>query len=71
VIKDVLVRAKRGDEVLGEAEITSVQREKQETKEVFEGELCGVNLKTTKKLLLEEGDVLEFFTREIVQRTLA
>jgi translation initiation factor IF-2 len=70
VTKDLLVRAKRGEEVLGEAEITSVQREQTEAKEVFEGDLCGVNLKTTKKLLLEEGDTLEFFTREIVKRTL-
>lgn len=70
VTKGLLVRAKRGEEVIGEAEITSVQREQAEAKEVFEGDLCGVNLKTTKKLLLEEGDILEFFTREIVQRTL-
>jgi len=70
VVSNVLVRAKRGDEVLGEAEITSVQREKTEAKEVFEGDLCGISLKTRRKLLLEEGDVLEFFTRELVQRTL-
>ncbi len=70
VTKDLLVRAKRGEEILGEAEITSVQREQIEAKEVFEGDMCGVNLKTTKKLQLEEGDILEFFTRAIVQRTL-
>lgn len=70
VTKDLLVRAKRGDEVIGEAEITSVQREKTEAKEVFEGDLCGVSLKTAKKLLLEEGDILEFFTREVVKRSL-
>lgn len=70
VTKDLLVRAKRGDEVIGEAEITNVQREKSEVKEVFEGDLCGINLKTTRKLQLEEGDTLEFFTRELKQRTL-
>ena len=70
VTKDLLVRAKRGDEVVGEAEITSVQREQTEAKEVFEGDMCGVSLKTHKKLLLEEGDILEFFTREIVKRSL-
>ena len=64
------VRAKRGDEVLGEAEITSVQREKIEAREVFEGDMCGLNLKTERKLQLEEGDMLEFFTRETVQRHL-
>ncbi len=67
----LLVRAKHGDEVIGEAEVTSVQREKSEAKEVFEGDMCGINLKTTKKLLLEEGDTLEFFTRELVKRTLS
>ncbi len=70
VTKDLLVRAKRGDEIIGEAEVSSVQREKAEAKEVFEGDLCGINLKTRHKLQLEEGDVLEFFTRELKQRTL-
>jgi len=67
----LLARAKRGDEVLAEVEVTKVQRAQQEAKEVFEGDMCGLSLKTTKKLLLEEGDTLEFFTRELVKRTLA
>jgi translation initiation factor IF-2 len=66
----LLVRAKRGDEVLGEAEITNLQREKIEVKEAFEGDLCGMSLKTTKKIQLEIGDTLEFFTREVVERKL-
>lgn len=66
----LLVRAKRGDELLGEAEVTSVQRDKQEAKEVFEGEMCGLSLKTNKKILLEIGDTLEFFSREVVKRKL-
>ena len=70
VTSGLLVRAKRGDEVLAEAEVTSVQRQQQEAKEVFEGEMCGLSLKTDKKLQLEEGDTLEFFTREVVKRTL-
>lgn len=71
VTAGLLVRAKRGGEVIGEAELTSVQREKSEAKDVFEGEMCGLSLKTSRKLQLEENDVLEFFTREVVQRTLA
>jgi translation initiation factor IF-2 len=70
-IPNVLVRVRRGDEQLAEVEVTSVQRQQQEAKEVFEGELCGLSLKTDKKLLLEEGDKLEFFTRELVSRTLS
>jgi translation initiation factor IF-2 len=69
-VPQVLVRVKRGDEQLAEVEVTSVQRQQQEAKEVFEGELCGLSLKTHKKLLVEEGDTLEFFTRELVKRTL-
>lgn len=69
-VPNVLARVKRGDEQLAEVEVVNVQRQQQEAKEVFEGELCGLSLKTTKKLLLEEGDRLEFFTRELVKRTL-
>ena len=70
VVADVLARVKRGGELLAEVEVTSVQRQQQEAKEVFEGEMCGLNLKTEKKLTIEEGDKLEFFTRELVKRTL-
>ncbi len=71
---NLLVRMKRGKgeaaEVLGEATITNLQREKVEVKEAFEGDMCGMSLKTTRKVLLEIGDTLEFFTREIVERHL-
>jgi translation initiation factor IF-2 len=67
---NVIARVKRGGEQLAEVEVTKVQRGQQDAKEVFEGELCGLSLKTTKKLLVEEGDTIEFFTRELVKRTL-
>lgn len=70
VTPGVLVRIKRGDDKIAEVEATSVQREQQEAKEVFEGELCGVSLKTDKKVAIEVGDTLEFFRRELVNRTL-
>ncbi len=70
VTAGLLTRVKRGGEQIAEVEVTSVQRNQQEAKEVFEGELCGLSLKTDKKLLIEEGDTLEFFTRELVSRTL-
>lgn len=65
-----LVRAYRGDEVLAEAAVVSVQRGPQEAQEVFEGELCGISLKTNGRLNLQEGDRLEFFNRETVKATL-
>jgi translation initiation factor IF-2 len=66
----VRARVMRGDEKIAEVEVTKVQRQQVEAKEVFEGEMCGLSLKTEKKLALEEGDKLEFFTREVVKRTL-
>lgn len=69
-VAGVLARVRRGDEQLAEVEVTKVQRQQQEAKEVFEGEMCGLSLKTTKKLLIEEGDTIEFFSRELVKRTL-
>lgn len=70
VAAGLLARVKRDGVQLAEVEVTSVQRQQQEAKEVFEGELCGLSLKTDKKLLLEEGDKLEFFTRELMKRTI-
>lgn len=71
VTANVLARLRRGDEQLAEVEITSVQRQQQEAKEVFEGEMCGLSLKTTKKLIVEVDDTLELFTRELVKRSLS
>ncbi len=66
----LLARIKRGDDLVAEVEVEKVQRQQQEAKEVFEGDMCGLSLKTTKKIQIEEGDILEFFTRELVKRTL-
>lgn len=70
VTPNVLARVKRDGETIAEVEVTSVKRQQQEAKEVFEGEMCGLNLKTEKKLLMQEGDELEFFTRELVSRSI-
>jgi translation initiation factor IF-2 len=67
----LLARVKRGDEQIAEIEVTSVQRNREEAKEVFEGDMCGLQLKTKGKLLIEEGDRLEFFKRELVKRKLS
>ena len=70
VAPNLLVRVKRGGEQIAEVEVANVQRQQQEAKEVFEGEMCGLSLRTQKKLQLAIGDTLEFFTRELVRRTL-
>lgn len=69
-VASVPVRILRAKEKIAEAEVVHVQRAQQEAKEVFEGEQCGLELKTSGKLLLEPGDRLEFFTRELKKRTL-
>ena len=71
VVPGTLARVMRKKELIAEVEVTKVQRQQQEAKEVFEGEQCGLELKTHGKLLLEEGDRLQFFTRELKKRTLA
>ena len=66
----LLTRVIRKKEQIAEVEVTKVQRQQQEAKDVIEGEMCGLSLKTKKKVQLEIGDKLEFFTREVVSRTL-
>ncbi len=71
ITNGLLVRVKHGDEQIAEAEVSNLQRNRQEAKEVFEGDMCGLSLKIDHKFVLSEGDKLEFFTRETVKRTLA
>jgi translation initiation factor IF-2 len=71
VVPGTLARVIRGGEALAEVEVTKVQRNQIEAKEVFEGDMCGMSLKTNKKLVLEIDDKLELFSRELVKRTLA
>lgn len=65
-----IARVKRGDEVLAEVKITNLKRGPQDTKEVFEGEMCGLSFESTSRIDLHEGDHIELFTREVVARTL-
>lgn len=65
-----LARVTRDGEELGIAQVTLVKRGPTEAKEVFEGEMCGVQLATEQKIELQEGDRLDIFTREVVARTL-
>lgn len=66
----IKARVFRDKELLGEVDVAKVQRQQSEAKEVFEGEMCGLSLNTSKKMLIEEGDKLEFYKSEEIQRTL-
>jgi translation initiation factor IF-2 len=56
--------------VAAEVEIVGLKRGPQDVKEVLEGEMCGMNIKTENRLELVEGDRIELFTRETVARSL-
>lgn len=70
VVPGVLARIIHGKETVAEAEVSSVQREKIEAKELIAGEVGGLALKTEKKTTLEVGDKLEFFERKEVKKKL-
>jgi translation initiation factor IF-2 len=70
LVAPALARVTRDDKVLAEIEATNLKRGPQDAKEVLEGEMCGVELRTQSRLELQEGDRIEFFTRKTVARTL-
>lgn len=65
-----VARVFRGKEELAEVSITNLKRGPQDTKEVFEGEMCGISLETIGRLEVQEGDQVKLFTRESVDRHL-
>lgn len=69
VVPGVQARVLRGKQELGIIKVKLVQRGPQEAKEVFQGEMCGLNVETTKRINFQEDDRLEFFTQELVERT--
>jgi translation initiation factor IF-2 len=70
VVLPSLVRVIRDKKVLAEAVLHNLKRSNNDVKEVNAGEMCGIDLKTKSKIDLVEGDKLEFFSRELVQRKL-
>lgn len=70
LVAPALARVERDGQKLADVEVTGLKRGPQEAKEVFEGEMCGIQLKTLSKLDLQEGDRIEVYTRQEVARTL-
>jgi translation initiation factor IF-2 len=60
-------RVKRAKEIMGDGTLSSLQKDKQAAREAFEGETCGMNVSTP--VVIEIGDVLEFYTAETIART--
>jgi translation initiation factor IF-2 len=67
----MLGRVYRKKELLGEIEVTNTQEGKVNVPSLAEGEIGGLSLKTEKKIQLEIGDRIKFFTREAKKKTLA
>jgi translation initiation factor IF-2 len=66
-----LARLYRGKElIVDNLEITNLKRGPQDVKEVLEGEMCGLSVKTEKRVEVQENDRLELFTRQTKIRTL-
>lgn len=65
-----LARVKRDKDLLAEVEVTNLKRGPQDAKEILEGEMCGMSFTSKSRVDLQEGDRIEFFTRELKARTL-
>ena len=63
-------RVYRKKELVGEVEVESVQKEKIDVKELIEGEIGGIALKTEKKVQMEINDRIKFFTRQLIKKKL-
>ncbi len=74
LVAPALARIMRGsgsqETKIADVEVTGLKRGPQEAREVFEGEMCGLSFKTSSRVDLAEGDHIELFTRESIQRTL-
>lgn len=62
------VRVVRGEEILGEGIIKTLQAGKADVKEVQQGAECGIEFEGKTKI--EAGDILEIYTEEEKERTL-
>lgn len=70
LVVPALAKVIRDGEVVAEVEVTQLKRGPQDAKEVVEGEMCGISLKTASKLDIIEGDHIEVFTRQTIARNL-
>lgn len=60
----------RDGKELAQVEITAIKKGPQEVKEAVEGDMCGLQLKTDKKIDLQENDRIDAFSRETKIRKL-
>jgi len=68
VSSGMLGRVYRKKDLLGEIEVINVQEGKVDVPSLAEGEIGGLSLKTEKKIQMEIGDKIKFFTREFKKK---
>ncbi len=66
IMKNAKIRLFRGEEKLADTSITTLQREKQDVKEVVQGMECGIKLEGHNDILV--GDKVEAYIIEEIQR---
>lgn len=66
-----MARVMRDGENIAEVEVTGLKRGPNDVRDdIAEGEMCGMSIKTASRVELLEGDHIELYTREEVQRSL-
>jgi translation initiation factor IF-2 len=70
VIAPAFARIMRKKEKIAEVEVTNLKKGPQDVKEILEGEMCGINIKTLGKVDLQIDDRIEFFTKEVRERSI-
>jgi translation initiation factor IF-2 len=71
LVQPALANVYRDKELLAEnLKVTNLKHGPTDTKEVLQGEMCGLSLATTKRLEIQPGDKIEVFVKEIRERSL-
>jgi translation initiation factor IF-2 len=68
ITRTAKARVLRGSQTVGEGQISSLRRFKDDVREVLQGQECGIGIDGVSDLRV--GDVIEAFTTEEVARTL-
>jgi translation initiation factor IF-2 len=67
ITRSAKLRVRRGDSVIGEGQINSLKRFKDDVREVLQGLECGIGVEGVE---IKVGDVIEAYTTEEVARSL-
>jgi translation initiation factor IF-2 len=58
------------EKIASDLVVTNLKHGPTDTKEVIEGEMCGISLATNSKIEVLEGDRIELYTKETIKRSL-